>query len=156
MARRWHPILFDIDHSNLEAVQECGLADGAVLEERESENRATPLIHAIARGKPAIALWPIKNRGQHRLENVSNYGIRALHQASMMDQAEVVEVLVAAGADPAALDGGGDTPLLLASRRGQPPSLPSSSSCPPSEPASIRSTSINGLPSRGFPAEATG
>ncbi len=57
-----HPIFDDIVRGNLEEVQRRVRADAAVLEERGYDER-TPLMYA-SRGKPAIALWLIEQRGQ--------------------------------------------------------------------------------------------
>lgn len=55
-----HPIFDEIRRDDLEAVQQRVLADSAVLEERAGDYRATPIVYAIRRKKPAaIPLWII-------------------------------------------------------------------------------------------------
>jgi ankyrin repeat protein len=110
-----HPIFSDIDHGNLEEVKRRVLAEPAVLEERESWNRMTPLMYAIFKRKPAIALWLLEqDRGQHSLEAVTYTGCTALHYVCRNCLLSVVQALVKAGANPVALDYGGWTPLKRA------------------------------------------
>ena len=85
-----------------------------MLEEREEEWGRTPLIYAIHEEKPAIALWLIEHRGQHDLDTANTDGETALHFACDKGLLSVVEALVRAGANPAALDRDGDTPLIWA------------------------------------------
>jgi ankyrin repeat protein len=116
-----HPIFDDIKGGNLEAVQERVLADAAVLEQRRIGDRWTPLMAAIALKKPAIALWLIQHRGQHSLETADGGGWTALHYASTHGPLAVVQALVAAGANPAALTARGSTPSIYASSTGANP-----------------------------------
>jgi ankyrin repeat protein len=106
-----HPIFIDILHGDPEEVQRRVLADPVVLEERTFEG-STPLVYAIFWGKPAIALWLIQHRGQHNLETHSEDGGTALHYACAYGPLSVVQALVGAGANPAALDDDGETPLM--------------------------------------------
>ena len=89
-------------------------ADAAVLEEREEEWGRTPLMSAISARNYAIALWLIEHRGQHDLDTGDTDGGTALHLASWTGLLSVVQALVGAGANPAALDEIGETPLISA------------------------------------------
>jgi hypothetical protein len=115
-----HPIFGDIDDDNLEEVQRRVLADPAVLEERWGGSQQTPLIHAIAHRKPAIALWLIQHRGQHDVDSRDRYSGTALHRACWRGLLPVVQALVGAGANPAALNNGGETPLMWAAKNDYP------------------------------------
>ncbi len=108
-----HPIFDEIEGGNLE-VQWRVRADAAVLDERQDVFRRTPLIYAIFMRKPAIALWLIEHRGQHDLDSTDRFGWRALHWACARGPLSVVEALVVAGANPAALEQEGWTPLMWA------------------------------------------
>ncbi len=113
-----HPIFDDIDHGNLEEVQRRVRADAAVLEERHKElwyAGMTPLAWAIDRRKLAIALWLIEHRGQHDVDSTDCLARTALHRACENSPLSVVQALVGAGANPAALDCSGETPLFYAS-----------------------------------------
>ncbi len=149
-----HPIFRDIDGGILEEVQRRVRADAAVLEERRHPLGMTPLIHAIRKDKPVIALWLIEHRGQHDLDTGNNAGGTALHYACQRGLLPVVHALVVAGANPAVLDGNGATPLMWAATT-TPPSWPSSSSSPPSRPPSTPSTAIPLLPSLSPPTVVT-
>jgi hypothetical protein len=72
-----HPIFDDIRNESLEEVKRRVLADLAVLEER-GVWEMTPLIYAVWKEKPAIALWVIEHRGQHDLEIQYVYHSRLL------------------------------------------------------------------------------
>jgi hypothetical protein len=114
------PIFFDIMRGDLEEVQRRVLAQPVVLEERSVGSQRTPLIYAIYERCPNIALWLIQHRGQHDVNSRDRYGRTALHWACYHGQLSVVQALVGAGANPAALDNGGYTPLMLAASFGQP------------------------------------
>jgi hypothetical protein len=112
-----HPVFSDIERGNLEEVKRRVLAEPAVLEEREAtfELQLTPLMYAIDKHQPAIALWLIQqHRGQRSLETTATWGCTALHWACSYGPLPVVEALVKAGANPAALDNDGYTPLMYA------------------------------------------
>lgn len=80
-------------------------ADAAVLEEREEYlPNKTPLMYALARDKPAIALWLIQHRGQHHVKTADINGMTALHWASTNGLLGTVKTLVAAGANPAVVN----------------------------------------------------
>lgn len=100
-----HPIFDEIERGDLEVVQQHVLADAAVLEAREGYRRATPLIHAIEYKKTIPALWLIENWGQHDINAVDGDGGTALHWASAHGMLELVQALIAAGVNPAALCG---------------------------------------------------
>jgi hypothetical protein len=106
-----HPIFDDIDNDNLEEVQRRVLADPVVLEERIFRGK-TPLIYSICSNNPAMVLWLIQHRGQHNLETHSEDGGTALHYACAYGPLSVVQALVGAGANPAALGNDGETPLM--------------------------------------------
>ncbi len=109
-----HRIFDDIYRGDLWGMQRRVRADGAVLEERLGKG-ATPLLYAIWERKPAIALWLIEHRGQHDLDSTDTYGQTALHWAcSGAGLLSVVQALVGAGANPAALSQYGETPLIVA------------------------------------------
>lgn len=78
MAKQYHAIFRDIWDGDLAAVQQRVLASAAVLEEREYEERITPLMYAIHRKKPAIALWLIEHRGKHDFDTADRCGRTAL------------------------------------------------------------------------------
>jgi hypothetical protein len=109
-----HPIFDDIDDSNLAEVQQRVLADAAVLEERGDWDRKTPLIYAVDHSQPAIALWLIRHRGQHDVDTTDIYGCTALHYSCIHGPLSIVQALVGAGANPAALNNGRWTPLMYA------------------------------------------
>jgi ankyrin repeat protein len=113
------PIFFAIGRGDLEAVKQLVRADAAVLEGYnrwgdDAEFRLTPLMYAITVKKPAIALWLIQHRGQHNLETADASSYTALHHASESGPLNVVQALVAAGANTVALDEDGATPLISA------------------------------------------
>lgn len=121
-----YPIFFDIDDGDLapglEAVQQHVRADAAVLDIQAAGEYCepkTPLIYAVCVDQPEIALWLIEHRGQHELDTGDEFGQTALHSASKYGELEVVEALVVADADPAALTGGSCTPPMAASYHGQ-------------------------------------
>jgi hypothetical protein len=110
-----HPIFNDIDHGELEEVQRRVRMDPAVLEERWwSFMGMTSLIYAIFKRQPAIALWLIHHRGQHDLDTTDYSGWTALHWACWYGPLSVVQALVGAGANAAALDNDRSTLLMKA------------------------------------------
>ncbi len=115
MAQQRHPIFDDIKGGNLEEVQRRVRVDEAVLEERRPDYfRWTPLIHAIWKNKPAIALWLIEHRGQHALDSTNTNEQTALHWACRAGLLPVVQALVGTSVNTAALNQGGWTPLIWA------------------------------------------
>jgi ankyrin repeat protein len=115
-----HPIfIYIVSDLLLATAQQLVLADAGVLEERWSDRRVTPLMAAIFHKKKPTAISFIQHRGQHDLETADNSGWTALHWASARGPLEVVQALVAAGANPAALTGTGSTPLIHASSSGR-------------------------------------
>jgi ankyrin repeat protein len=115
-----HPIFDDILRGDLGEVQRRVLADPAVLEEREGGYQQTPFIYSIFHCKPAIALWLIQHRGQHDVDSRDRHGGTALHWACSEGPLSVVQALVGAGANPAALDNNGETPLMFAADNDHP------------------------------------
>ena len=110
-----HPIFDDIEGGNQEEVQRRVRADAVVLEERLMwGDRWTPLIFSIMEEKLTITLWLIEHRGQHDLDSIDRTGWTALHCASMIGMLSVVKALVGAGANPAAMNQHGATPLFWA------------------------------------------
>ncbi len=109
-----HPTFRNIYRGNLEEVHRRVRADAAVLEEREGEYGMTQVVYAICEEQPAIALWLIEHRGQHDPDTMS---MRALHHASARGPLSVVKALVGAGANPAASDQFGSTPLTWAAAK---------------------------------------
>jgi ankyrin repeat protein len=104
----------------LKAVKQRVRANPALLREQErSFQMMTPLMWAIHCKKPVTALWLLKNQGRHNLEITDDRGRTALHWASSHGLLVVVEKLVAAGADPVALDEWDETPLIRASSHGR-------------------------------------
>lgn len=114
------PIFYDIYRGDFDAVQQRVLADAAVLEERNllSGGLMTPLMRAIERKKPAIALWLLEDRGQHDVETAAISNLTALHYASEHVPLELVQALLAAGANPARPTECGFTPLTYTSGSG--------------------------------------
>lgn len=74
----------------------------------------TPLIYAIRRRTPAVALWLIEHRGQHDVNTTAGRGSTALHIARRCGLLPVVQALVPAGANASLADGSGRTPLMEA------------------------------------------
>ena len=110
----WHPIFGNIDDGNLEEVQRHVQADAAVLEERGRLWEMTPLLYAICKKQPAIALWLIEHRGQHDLDTGDTNGTAALQWASGRGLLSVVQALVGAGANLVAPEPEEWTPLAYA------------------------------------------
>jgi len=107
-----HPIFGDIRGGRLKKVKRRVRADAAVLEDCGE----TPLIYAIWECKPAIALWLIEHRSQHDLDTANTDWETALHFACDKGLLSVVQALVRAGANPAAFNRDGGTPLIAAAR----------------------------------------
>ena len=109
----WHPIFGDIDGGNLEEVQRRVRADAAVLEERA----ATVGNDTVApRHSKAACHRPLADRapGPARPGHWQQAGGTALHWASGRGLLPVVQALVGAGANPAALDPKEDATRLAA------------------------------------------
>lgn len=86
-------------------MQQRVLADATVLEERLDRYPwgRTPEMYAIDREKPAIALWLIGHHGRHDVNTADHTDNTALHYAPKHGPLEVVEALVAASANSAAV-----------------------------------------------------
>ncbi len=120
--RGWHPIFGDIHEGNLEAVAHHVRGNSTVLEERRrpgNESRAqTPLIYATFMQQNHVASWIIQHKGSHNLDTKDMEGMAALHYACTLGLLEIVQALVAAGANPTLSTSSGETPLMLACSHG--------------------------------------
>lgn len=113
------PSIFDvIEQEDLEEVQRRVRADPSVLEERRVGGEETPLMWAIREQQPAIALWLIEHRGNHDLDAKDDDGWSAIHYACQYWPLEVVQQLVAAGADVRAVSETRFTALMMAASDG--------------------------------------
>ena len=102
-----------ISRGDLAEVQRRMQADPSVMDERD-ECGCTPLMWTILKEQPAIALWLIEHRGGHDVNSQDNTGRTAIHYANREGPLEVVQQLVAAGADVAAVTTDRSTALLFA------------------------------------------
>ena len=91
-----------IERGDLAEVQRRVQADPVVMEELRWGWQCTALMWAIRRKQSAIALWLIGHRGGHDVNAQNYYGRAAIHEACQHGLLEILQQLVAAGANAAA------------------------------------------------------
>lgn len=109
-------ILLDaaIAGGNAHAVERV-IAQGVSL--KPDRNRVSPLMRAVACKKEQVAKALLKYDKNPTAPNC--FGETPLHMAARAGMVELCDLLVAAGCDPAARDGDGRTPLVLAAGKGE-------------------------------------
>lgn len=107
----WTPLLVAAATGHTEAVRVL-LDAGADVDCRDAYGW-TPLMRAVS-GSDADTVRVLLTEGKPDLEAAEENGATALHIAAGEGQVELVRLLLAAGADPAARDGDGRTPADVA------------------------------------------
>jgi len=101
--------------ARIKVIASPGMEETIASKNAVAENTPAGQLVLAARGGDATRVRELLAEGIPPDAEESMHGHRALHQAAKSGQVEVVEMLLAAGAEPNGLDGSGMSPLMRAS-----------------------------------------
>ena len=101
--------------AQIKVIGSPGMEETIAAKNAVAENTPAGRLVLAARGGDATRVRELLAEGIPPDAEESMHGHRALHQAAKSGQVEVVEMLLAAGAEPNGLDGSGMSPLMRAS-----------------------------------------
>lgn len=101
--------------ARIKVIASPGMEETIASKNAVAENTPAGQLVLAARGGDATRVRELLAEGIPPDAEESMHGHRALHQAAKSGEVEVVEMLLAAGAEPNGLDGSGMSPLMRAS-----------------------------------------